>query len=106
MIAPEVVNEIKRMLHEGALPQRRIAVEAGVSRGTVNAIARGRRPDYEAQRSRRQGQVVFPSGPPIRCRQCGAKVQMPCLACQIRSTQKRRRKTLSRSPQTDRPAVA
>ena len=43
MIATSVVDEIRRLLQEGCLSQRKIAAQIGVSRGTVNAIALGRR---------------------------------------------------------------
>ena len=43
MIATALVEEIRHMLREGRLSQREIAKRLGVSRGTVNAIASGRR---------------------------------------------------------------
>lgn len=85
MIAQQVVEHIRELLRQDRLSQREIARQLGVSRGTVNAIARGKRPDYEAQRKPRPGAIVPPSGPYVRCPVCGARVQMPCLACQIRS---------------------
>lgn len=84
MIPLAAVDQIKRLLREGTLSQRRIARRVGVSRGTVNAIARGRRPDDHARREREDRSVV-PSGPVRRCRTCGGMVQMPCLACRVRS---------------------
>ena len=91
MISLAVVDDIKRLLGEGSLSQRKIARRVGVSRGTVNAIARGKRSDYEA-RSRKQGDdFLAPSGPPVRCRSCGGMVQMPCLACQVRTMRQSRR---------------
>ena len=39
MIATTVVDEVRRLLREGRLSQRSIALRIGVSRGTVNAIA-------------------------------------------------------------------
>ena len=83
MLADGVVDEVKRLLEEGALSQRKIAARVGVSRGSVNAIARGKRPDYGARR--RGGELVVPSGRPARCPTCGGLVQMPCLACRIRA---------------------
>ncbi len=85
MIAPAVVEEIRRLLGEGRLSQRRIAREVGVSRGTVNAIAQGKRPDRPARPLRRVGEVVVPAGPVRRCPECGAMVYTPCLACQVRA---------------------
>ena len=46
MIAHAMVGEIRRLLDEGLMSQRKIARRLGVSRGTVHAIARGKRPDY------------------------------------------------------------
>jgi hypothetical protein len=85
MIAAEMVDEVRRRLREGRASQRRIAVELGISRGTVNAIARGRRPDYHVGQPPRADGFVPPSGLPARCPGCGAKVQMPCLLCYIRN---------------------
>ncbi|NQU24563.1 MAG: helix-turn-helix transcriptional regulator [Candidatus Nealsonbacteria bacterium] len=88
MITVTVVSEIREMLAEGRLSQRQIARGLGVSRGTVNAIARGRRPDYAARRSRPSDDFTAPSGPPRRCPECGGLVQMPCLACRVRQLQR------------------
>ena len=92
MIAPEVVAKIRIMLRQGKLSQRGIARRLGVSRGTVNAIALGRRPDYEALPHRREAEEIpAPSGPPRRCPGCGGMVLMPCVACGIRAIRQRRR---------------
>lgn len=91
MIAPEVVDRIRRMLDQGELSQRGIARRLGVSRGTVNAIALSRRPDYEALWRREADEIPAPSGPPRRCPGCGALVLMPCVACAVRAVQDRRR---------------
>lgn len=79
-----VIAEIRRLLAEGKASQRGIARQLGVSRGTVNAVALGRRQD------RPPAQVaeilpVFAEGPPERCPGCGGMVRMPCLACRIES---------------------
>jgi hypothetical protein len=85
MIAPELVQRVERLLAEGRLSQRNIAKLTGVSRGSVGAIAAGRRPDYEALRRRRQEQEPPKrTGPPQRCPDCGAMVLMPCLACELK----------------------
>lgn len=85
MIAPEVVQEVRRRLTEGKLSQRKIAAITGVSRGTVGAIAAGRRPDYDSSAPGRQGQLLRRSGPPRRCPGCGAMVYMPCRLCRLRA---------------------
>jgi hypothetical protein len=84
MIATTVVDEIRRMLREGAVSQRKIARQIGVSRGTVNAIALGRRICDPARRPQNEGGFVPPAGLPVRCPGCGGRVQMPCLLCYIR----------------------
>ena len=83
MIAQSVVNEIRDLLAVGELSQRNIARRLGVSRGTVNAIARGKRPDYRPPR-RGDDDFVPPSGIPKRCPGCGGMVQTPCLLCRVR----------------------
>lgn len=89
MIAPAVVREIRDLLAGGGLSQRKIAQRVGVSRGTVNAIARGKRPDYLPRRQPADG-LIPPSGPPRRCPGCGGMVQMPCLVCHLRAIKRRR----------------
>ena len=91
MIAPAVVEEIRSLLTKGKLSQRAIARVTQVSRGTVGAIATGRRPDYETlRRSRRDDTAPLPLGPRRRCPGCGGMVYMPCHACRIRDTAARR----------------
>ena len=92
MIASAVVSEIRDFLAEGALSQRRIAQRLGVSRGTVNAIARGRRPDYDARWPEPMADdFITPDGLPQRCPGCGGMVQMPCLLCHVRVVKERQR---------------
>lgn len=87
MIAASVVEEIRRLLVEGKLSQRKIARLTGISRGTVGAIAAGRRPDYESLRSVADGGFPGPAGPPQRCPGCGGMVYMPCRLCRARAVQ-------------------
>ncbi|HBO45331.1 MAG TPA: hypothetical protein DD670_15660 [Planctomycetaceae bacterium] len=85
MIAPVVIDQIRRLLAERKLSQRKIAALVGASRGTVAGVARGDRPDYEAIRRKRQAQKdPLPRGPLVRCPTCGGKVYMPCRLCQMR----------------------
>ena len=90
MIATTVVEEIRRMLSEGSLSQRQIASHIGVSRGTVNAIALDKRGDSSPRRSPTGEGFIPPTGLPVRCPGCGARVQMPCLLCYIRATRGRK----------------
>lgn len=85
MIATVLAKEIRRLLDDGKLSQRRIARRVGISRGTVNAIALGKRPDYEALRRKRGDDFLPPAGLPVRCPGCGGMVQMPCLLCRVRA---------------------
>ena len=82
MLAPAVVEKIRQFLAGGELSQRKIAQRLGVSRGTVLAIARGRRADDS--RSPSAAGFFDPNGPVERCRGCGGMVKMPCLLCHIR----------------------
>jgi len=84
MIAPALVMEVRRLLGERKLSQRAIAKATGVSRGTVSAIASGKRPDYRP--AIRDNELHFddPIGPPEKCPTCGGMVYMPCRLCQIR----------------------
>jgi hypothetical protein len=84
MITATVVDEIRRMLQEGRLSQRKIASQIGVSRGTVNAIALGRRLCHRVERLGAHRGFIPPTGPAVRCPGCGGRVQMPCLLCYIR----------------------
>ena len=83
MLAPSMVLEIRRLLAEGIFSQRKIARLTGVSRGSVGAIASGKRPDYEL-RSRVEDKFERPAGPPRRCPTCGGMVYMPCRLCALR----------------------
>ncbi len=86
MIADALVREIREMLARGELSQRQIARRVGVSRGTVHAMARGKRPDRPAPRRSNGRTFTPPRGRFRRCPTCGGMVQMPCLACYLRST--------------------
>jgi hypothetical protein len=89
MIPDWRIAAIRHMLVEGKLSQRKIAQQTGVSRGTVGAIALGRRPDYEDRRQTTAGGFPSSSGPAQRCPGCGGMVQMPCLLCRVRRLQER-----------------
>ena len=91
MIASAVVDEIQRLLDTGSLSQRKIARRIGVSRGTVNAIALGKRPARRPRSRDERDEFVPPSGPLVRCPICGGLVQAPCLACRVRAKMERGR---------------
>ncbi len=87
MIATTIVDEIRRMLREEGLSQRKIASRTGVSRGTVNAIAQGKRlcPVRRPVEGEDESGFIVPQGLPVRCPGCGGLVQMPCLLCHLRN---------------------
>jgi hypothetical protein len=82
MLPVSIVAEVKRLLAEGKLSQRKIARQTGVSRGIVGLIAKGKRPDYQPRQV--EEDLWANSGPPERCPTCGAKVYMPCRLCGLR----------------------
>lgn len=90
MLSPALVAEVRRLLAEGRLSQRRIAAVTGVSRTTVSNIARGRRPDYAP---RPQGdELDLACGPLGRCPGCGGRVFLPCRLCHVRAVAARGKK--------------
>jgi hypothetical protein len=84
MLPTAVVYEIDRLLRDGDLSHRKIAVRLGVSRGTVSAIAAGRRGLYGKDPRASGRHSIAPTSPPARCRRCGYRVYLPCLICQAR----------------------
>jgi len=86
MIPQSRVDRVRRLLATGRHSQREIARLTGVSRGTVGAIASGRRPDYPQQKPNSDD---WPDvwGPLERCPGCGSRVYMPCRICAARSFQ-------------------
>jgi transcriptional regulator with XRE-family HTH domain len=84
MIALETIAEIRRLLAERKCSQREIARRLGVSRGSVVAIALGRRHCGDVSASRVE-MVEEPCGPPVRCPGCGAMVYLPCVLCHVRN---------------------
>ncbi len=106
MIAPEIVEEVRRLLAQSQHGQRRIARMLGISRGTVGAIATGKRPDHEARRRKREAEgLPQPAGPPRRCPGCGGMVYLPCRACAVRkaAAESSRPPAFRRFPQLDEP---
>lgn len=79
MIPSNSVEEVRRLLAEGKLSQRRIAIATGLSRGTVTSIALNRRKEHPPQ-----SEFEVDLGPPARCTTCGGMVYLPCRLCLIR----------------------
>ena len=82
MLAAKTVIEIQRLLDAKTHSQRRIAVLLGVSRGSVAAIASGKRRAELADEC--DDAPAEHAGPPARCPGCGGLVYMPCLLCRLR----------------------
>ena len=83
MIAQAIADEVERLLAEGRLSHREIARATGISRGTVGAIALGKR--KQRQTVRLFLDPTRPLGPPERCRECGGLVYAPCILCRVRA---------------------
>ncbi|HUU98008.1 MAG TPA: hypothetical protein VM487_19925 [Phycisphaerae bacterium] len=85
MISPEKIERVKAMLDEGRFSRRRIVALTCVSRCTVDAIAAGRRPDYEKRRQVRKAEDArLPRGPVRRCPVCrGLTELVDCLVCEV-----------------------
>jgi hypothetical protein len=85
LIDPKIVAETRRLLTEAKpLSQRQIAIRLKISRGTVAAIASGRRPDYLARQIDREDLGEADNGPKVRCLGCGGLQSLPCRVCRDR----------------------
>lgn len=91
MLPLAVVEEIQRMLDEGEVSQRGIARKLNISRGTVGAIASGKRGIYGREQDDATPEVCCLEMPPERCDGCGAKVYKPCVLCSTRKYETRQR---------------
>jgi hypothetical protein len=84
MIAPHLVAQVEQLLAEGKSSHRKIARITGVSRGTIGAIASGRRCIRPRPTWPWEDEPLVPDTPPRRCPDCGGMVYMPCRACRAR----------------------
>jgi transcriptional regulator with XRE-family HTH domain len=113
MLAAALVEEVDRLLTEGRLSQREIAMRLSVSRGSVSAIATGRR-GLAGKEPAEEVHSVARGSVPIRCPRCGYCIYAPCLICRTRAhraRQRRRRIEPFRAPlrsdrRSDRPSGA
>jgi len=96
MLPLAVVQEIRRLLEEGRLSQRKIAAKLGVSRGTIGAIASGRRGIYGKEPGREAPDQACIELIAERCAGCGARVYKPCVLCRARAY-RARQEQLSRT---------
>src|SRR5580693_1923563 len=86
MLSPAKVDDIRQLLARGNVSQRQISRMLEVSRGTVGAIASGKRPNYPVIV---QEEEIDSSIPPTRCRGCGGLVYVPCRLCRVRALKAR-----------------
>jgi hypothetical protein len=89
MLSPAKVEEVRRLLARGNVSQREIARELDISRGSVNAIASGRRPDYPVKELDEDDIRCWL--PPVRCSGCGGMVYAPCRLCRVRAAKREHR---------------
>src|SRR3954447_13262861 len=83
MLPTALIKEINRLLKEGELSHRKIAMRLGVGRGTVSAIASGRRGLHGTDPKRRHSAELRRSAP-VRCPRCGYRVYLPCRICRMK----------------------
>lgn len=98
MIHPARVQLVEQLLHEKKHSLRAIARITGVSRGSVGAIASGRRPEYAEVRTPTDDEDWRPTGPITRCAKCGGRVYAPCRLCHVRDDSERRASRARRIP--------
>jgi hypothetical protein len=84
MLATALIQEVDRLLTEGQLSQREIAERLGVSRGTVSAVARGRRGLHGKDTAAEEMHSSAPASALLRCPRCGYRIYAPCLICRTR----------------------
>lgn len=81
MLPLKLIQEVRQLVDAGELSQRQIAIQVGVSRGVVSAIASGKRGLY----GRTTGaDLNIAKTSYKRCPGCGALVLMPCVLCTAR----------------------
>ena len=75
--------ETVRELLAANLSQREISRMTGVSRDTIRRIFKGRWQEAPPRET-----LPHPGQKVGRCRECGARVRLPCLACGVRQRQR------------------
>lgn len=107
MLTRSQITNVEKLLKEGRLSWRKIAKRTGISRGTIHAIAHGKRTPRVGRLVRkplavRATEVVLKTEADTkrlvgRCPLCGVKVSLPCLECEIEAAAIRRRGKLRRT---------
>ncbi|MEM8865621.1 MAG: helix-turn-helix transcriptional regulator [Planctomycetota bacterium] len=95
MLAKTVIDDVLELLAEGKLSQRKIAETVGVSRGTVSALATGKRGVYGAEPADPEAMTIF------CCPGCNNKVCGRCVRCDAASYAERSSCKASRACQED-----
>lgn len=103
MLPLAVVKEVRRLLDEGEMSQRGIARKLSISRGTVGAIASGRRGIYGREPKSQESTLCCLDLPPERCTGCGAMVYKPCVLCQARQYRARQKEQQRLRPEKNIP---
>lgn len=105
MLPVSVIEEVRRLLEEGELSQRKIASKLSVSRGTVGAIASGQRGIHGREPTDdEQPMLCCFDVPPERCVGCGATVYKPCVLCGAREYKARQKLIHALQVMSVRPA--
>lgn len=89
MLSRHTIELVQQLLATGDLSQREIARRLKIGRGTVNAIANGRRKPRDERPI--EDELKLFSGPAMRCPECGGMVYQPCLLCEIRRLKREER---------------
>ncbi len=76
-----MVDQVRQLLAEGKISQRKIARQLSISRGTVGAIASGKREDHVGKPPEESYRLL----PAVRCPGCGGNVHPPCRLCRVRA---------------------
>jgi hypothetical protein len=84
VISPALAAKVRSLLVDQKLSQRQVARLTGISRTTVKAIASGEW--FDRHRARHGGDDAIPIL--ARCPECGAMVETPCRACEVRRLKK------------------
>ena len=91
MLTSRQIAEVHRLLADGQWSQRDVARMVGISRGSVQLIASGRRKDFGSDAEDESEEPGFA----VRCPTCGGKVYAPCRLCRIRNLKAEERPTAS-----------
>ena len=86
MLSQRIIDRVKRLLKSGKNSNREIARRAEVSRATVQRIREGKYDTETQPEPKRKVEPLINSQYALsadyhRCKGCGGKVKLPCLAC-------------------------